>query len=98
MQYRTLGKSGLKVSTLGFGCMRLPKKEYNGKMIFDHETSIDLIRYGIDNGINYVDTGYHYCGGESEPILGKALLGGYRDKVILSAKIGSGEAPSYDAA
>lgn len=97
MQYRTLGKSGLKVSTLGFGCMRFPQKEVNGEKVFDHETSIDLLRYAIDNGVNYIDTGYHYCDGESEPILGKALLDGYRDKVILSAKIAS-EAKTIDDA
>ena len=86
MKYRTLGKTGLKVSILGFGCMRLPIKD-TAKAKVDEEEAIRLIRMGIDGGINYVDTAYRYHGSKSEVILGKALKDGYREKVILETKL-----------
>ena len=84
MQYRTLGKIGTKVSALGFGCMRLPTVEDGGKIKRDE--AIKLIRRGIDNGINYVDTAWTYHSGESEVVLGLALKEGYREKVTLVTK------------
>lgn len=83
MQYRTLGKSGTRVSALGFGCMRLPTVE-GGKI--NREEAIRLIRKGIDNGINYMDTAWTYHGGESEVVLGLALKDGYRERVTLVTK------------
>lgn len=83
MQYRTLGKLGIKVSALGFGCMRLPTNE-DGKI--NREEAIRLIRKGIDNGINYVDTAWTYHGGESEVVVGLALKNGYRERVTLVTK------------
>jgi predicted aldo/keto reductase-like oxidoreductase len=84
MQYRTLGKVGTKVSALGFGCMRLPVVEQGGKI--DRDEAIKLIRKGIDNGINYVDTAWTYHSGESEVVLGLALKDGYRERVTLVTK------------
>jgi predicted aldo/keto reductase-like oxidoreductase len=49
--------------------------------------SIDVIRYGIDLGINYIDTAWPYHLGDSEKILGKALKDGYRDRVHLVTKL-----------
>ncbi len=86
MQYRTLGKTGLKVSIIGFGCMRLPIKNPSTTEV-DEEEAIRLIRMGIDGGINYVDSAYIYHGSKSEIILGKALKDGYREKVILETKL-----------
>lgn len=83
MQNRTLGKSGTKVSALGFGCMRLPTSE-DGKI--KREEAIRLIRKGIDSGINYVDTAWTYHKGESEVVLGLALKDGYRERVTLVTK------------
>ncbi len=84
MQYRKLGKIGTDVSALGFGCMRLPTHEDDGRI--DRDEAIRLIRKGIDNGINYVDTAWTYHSGESEVVLGLALKGGYREKVTLVTK------------
>lgn len=86
MLYRDFGKTGLKLSLLGFGCMRLPEKEVRRKIVVDREEAIRIIRRGIDLGINCVDTAYGYHGGESEIAVGMALEGGYREQVILSTK------------
>jgi predicted aldo/keto reductase-like oxidoreductase len=83
MQYRTVPKNGDKLSALGFGCMRLPMK---GQAV-DEERAIKQIRLAIDNGVNYVDSAPPYHMGESEKVLGKALLDGYRNKVKVATKL-----------
>ncbi|MFX0150118.1 MAG: aldo/keto reductase [Candidatus Hodarchaeota archaeon] len=85
MQYRQLGKTGIKVSALGFGCMRLPTLKPGAPKI-DRERAIKLIRSGIDAGINYIDTAYPYHREESEIVVGLALKDGYREKVTLVTK------------
>ena len=85
MEYRTLGKTGQRVSALGFGAMRLPTL---GKETDVNEAeSIRLIRYAIDQGVNYVDTAYVYHGGNGEAVVAKALADGYRQKVHLATKM-----------
>lgn len=96
MQYRTLGKTGIQISALGFGAMRLPKKTVNGKEVYDHEEGVRILRQGIDMGINFIDTAPFYCDMESEIIVGKALKDGYREKITLSTKL-PGEDRGYDA-
>ena len=88
MKYRNFGKLDWKVSALGFGCMRLPTAdgERTSSNILEAE-AVRMIRHGIDQGINYVDTAYPYHGGQSEVVLGKALRDGYRDKVKLATKL-----------
>ena len=76
-------KNGDKLSILGFGCMRFPMK---GNSI-DEPRSIALIRDSIEKGMNYFDTAYFYHGGKSEPLLGKALAGGYRERVKIATKL-----------
>ena len=73
MQYRILGKTGLKVSHLGMGCMRLPFIDGDGNNGVDVDAAIELIQYAANNGINYFDTAFAYHGGQSEAILGEAL-------------------------
>jgi predicted aldo/keto reductase-like oxidoreductase len=81
-----MGSLDWKVSALGFGCMRFPVGKIN-RLRAKTDESIDLLRYGIDLGINYLDTAWPYHLGESEKIIGKALQDGYRDKVHLVTKL-----------
>jgi len=83
MLYRTVPKTGDRLSILGFGCMRYPSK---GRGI-DEERTIRQIRHAIDKGVNYFDTAPVYHMGKSEVILGRALAGGYREKVKIATKL-----------
>lgn len=85
MQYRDLGNTGIQLSTLGFGAMRLPKTEVAGQFQFDYEESARMIQRAYQGGVNYFDTAPYYCDKESEIIVGKAIKG-FRDKIYLSTK------------
>jgi len=81
--YRTMPKNGDQLSILGFGCMRLPMTD--GRI--DETRAIGQIRDAIDKGVNYLDTAWPYHGGASEPLLGKALKDGYRERVKVATKL-----------
>lgn len=80
MPYRTLGRTGEKVSLIGLGGAHLGTQ-------WDENESIRIIRSGIDNGINFMDNSWDYNDGKSEIRMGKALQNGYRQKVFLMTKI-----------
>ncbi|MBP2674060.1 MAG: putative oxidoreductase of aldo/keto reductase family [Deltaproteobacteria bacterium] len=69
--HRTLGRTGMKVTVIGFGAMLTPEAE--------------VMRVAFDHGVNYVDTARRYMGGRNEEIVGKALKG-RRDKVYVATK------------
>ena len=85
MHYVQFGKTGIEVSRLGFGAMRLPTKEQDGKTVFDEEASIALIRRAYELGVNYFDTAPTYCDSMSELFTGKAIKP-FRSKIYLSTK------------
>ncbi len=82
MQYTTLGtKTGLKVSVLGFGAMRLPMVE--GRV--DRDKAVPMIHRAFELGVNYIDSAVMYCSGDSQAAVGEALKG-WRDKIVVSTK------------
>ena len=81
MQYRTLGRTGIKVSPYALGAMM-----FGAIGNPDHDDSIRIIHKALDAGINFVDTADMYSHGESEEIVGKALKG-RRDTVVLATKV-----------
>jgi predicted aldo/keto reductase-like oxidoreductase len=86
LKYRKFGKLDFEVSILGFGAMRLPFTDNNPANVVEPE-SIEMIRYAIDHGVNYLDSAYLYHDGRSEMIVGRALQGGYREKVKIATKL-----------
>ncbi len=81
MQYRTLGRTGLKVSVLGFGAMRLPMADDK----VDREKTIPMIHRAFEAGVNYIDSAAGYCKADSQCAVGDALKG-WRDKIVVSTK------------
>ena len=92
MEKRLFGKTGEEVSLLGFGCMRLPLLGKDPSAI-DEETATGMLHAAIAAGVNYVDTAFNYHGndrmksGSSELFVGRALRGGYREKVKIATKL-----------
>ncbi|WP_406146839.1 aldo/keto reductase [Streptomyces sp. NBC_01012] len=80
MHYRTLGRTGIKVSPYCLGAMM-----FGAVGNTDHDESVRIIHKALDAGINFVDTADFYSHGESEEIVGKALKG-RRDEVVLATK------------
>jgi len=87
MQFRQLGRSGLKVSVVGLGC-----NNFGGRS--DEQASVRVIQAALDSGITLFDTSDTYGGGKSEEYLGKALKG-RRDDVLIATKFGNsmGDSP-----
>ncbi|SFJ34505.1 Predicted oxidoreductase [Paenibacillus sp. UNC496MF] len=79
MEYRTLGKTGIHVSSLCFGTM-----SFGGNA--DEQTSAAMFRRCLETGINFFDTANVYNEGRSEEILGK-LIAGIRDEVVITSKV-----------
>lgn len=87
MIYRKFGNTGIEISQLGFGCMRFPLKDSYDPKSIDEIAAEKMLRYAIDNGVNYLDTAYPYHRKIGEPFLGKILRKGLRDKVYLATKM-----------
>lgn len=86
MIYRKFGSTGKEISSLGFGCMRLPEYEKDGQWFINEEQAIPMLHHAYENGVNYFDTAPYYLHNNSELTVGKAMKG-IRDKVMLSTKI-----------
>lgn len=94
MKYRKFGKTGINVSALGFGLMRLPVIEKDNSRI-NEEKGMEMVRYAVNKGVNYFDTAFPYHaadftkGGSSEPFLGKAVDEIGREKIYIATKLPS---------
>ena len=81
MDYRSLGRTGTKVSELCLGCMMFGGRTSEGELM-------DIIDRAIDAGINFLDTANVYSRGCSEEVVGKALQrNGKRDRIVLATKV-----------
>jgi aryl-alcohol dehydrogenase (NADP+) len=91
LRYRSLGKTGIKVSAYCLGAMM-----FGGMGNPDHDDAIRIIHKALDAGINFIDTADRYSRGESEEIVGKALKG-RRDDIVLATKINGamGDDPNH---
>ena len=85
MIYRQLGRTGLKVSQLGFGAMRLPMVGEKENARINRELAIPMIHRAFEGGVNYIDTAVGYCNQDSQRAVGEALKG-WREKIIVSTK------------
>jgi aryl-alcohol dehydrogenase-like predicted oxidoreductase len=83
MDYRPLGRTGVSVSQLCLGAMM-----FGAFGNSDHADAVRIIHKALEAGINVIDTADGYSAGESEEILGEALIGGRRDNVVLAVKFG----------
>lgn len=81
MEYRRLGGSGLEVSVLGLGTNAFGSRA-------DETASIRIIDRALDLGVNFIDTANIYSNTDSERLIGKALEGGKRHRVVLATKAG----------
>lgn len=81
MLYRDMGKTGDKISILGYGCMRFPQKDRR----IDEERAERQVISAIEQGVNYFDTAYIYP--NSEVTLGRILAKGYRERVMIATKL-----------
>ncbi|WP_028974204.1 aldo/keto reductase [Spirochaeta cellobiosiphila] len=84
MQKRTLGSSGLEVSAIGLGCMRM---SFGDKPIGTKQEMVTLIHQAIDRGVTFFDTAEVYGPYTNEELLGEALAP-YKDKVVIATKFG----------
>lgn len=82
--HRHLGASDLKVLPIGLGCMSLSGAYGEA----DDAESVKLIHHAIERGANHLDSSDMYGWGHNEKVLGEALKGGWRDKVVLATKFG----------
>lgn len=86
MIYRKFGNTGIEISALGFGCMRLPEIDLGDeKWDMDYDKCTEMLKQGYELGINYFDTAPFYCHHNSEIAVGRGIKE-FREKVYLSTK------------
>src|SRR5437868_4035178 len=92
MRMRDLGRTGLQVSAIGFGAA--PMGGHYGDT--DFVAHVAAVRHAVGSGINLIDTSPYYSETRSESLLGEALAGGYRDRVVLTTKAGRNGLTDFD--
>jgi len=88
MKYRDFGNTGIKVSALGFGAMRLPMKGEEANREVDMDKAVPMLQRGLDRGINYIDGAWRYLNNTCDKVVGQAIKGRDRSSVYLSTKNG----------
>ncbi|HMH71401.1 MAG TPA: aldo/keto reductase, partial [Bradyrhizobium sp.] len=81
MEYRTLGRTGVRVSTYALGTMM-----FGADGNPDEKECIDIVHAALDAGINLIDTADTYSHGQAEEFVGKAIAG-HRDEIVLASKV-----------
>jgi len=89
MEMRRIGKNGPQVSAIGLGCMSLSGL-YGPS---NDDEAVKFIQYAVDRGVTFLDSADAYGNGQNELVVGRALKGGYRDKVVLATKFGQKRTP-----
>ncbi|HEY8615865.1 aldo/keto reductase [Phenylobacterium sp.] len=84
MLYRPLGRTGLVVSEIGYGCA-----SWWGKPRFPERQALGLVHAALDLGVTFFDTGASYSAGEAEPRLGRALQGRDTSGLVIATKAGT---------
>src|SRR5205809_3131107 len=94
MEYRTLGRTGVRVSTYALGTMM-----FGADGNPDEKECIEIVHAALDAGVNLIDTADTYSHGESETFVGKAIAG-HRDEIVLSSKVRlrAGDGPNEQGA
>ncbi|MFW6210665.1 MAG: aldo/keto reductase, partial [bacterium] len=90
MNYRRIGLTDIKVSTVSLGCWTLggdAERGAAGWFAPEEKDAVSAIHYALDNGVNHFDNADVYGMGRAEKILGEALEGGNKD-VIVASKVG----------
>lgn len=92
MRYRHLKNANVDVSELALGTWALGGERYGS---FDKAEAIDAVHAMVDAGVNLIDTAAYYGNGASEKLVGEALRGGWREKVLISTKCASQRWPGH---
>ncbi|MFG1519754.1 MAG: aldo/keto reductase [Thermoplasmataceae archaeon] len=85
MEYKNIGKSDLRVSVVGFGAWQAGGRGW-GTDFTDNDV-IKAMKYGFENGVNYIDTAEIYGSGHSEEVISRALEGYRREDIIIATKV-----------
>ncbi len=86
MRYRALGNTGLELSELGFGAMRLPMKKDGDREVVDRELSTPMLHRAFADGVNYVDSATMYCAEDSQRAVGDALKAWKGGRIVVGTK------------
>lgn len=86
MEYRELGKSGIKVSAIGLGTWQWGSREWGWGRLYGRRDVLDAYQSATELGINFIDTAEMYGRGKSEELVGEAVRG-HREDVVIATKV-----------
>jgi aryl-alcohol dehydrogenase-like predicted oxidoreductase len=86
LEFRELGRSGIKVSAIGLGTWQWGSREWGWDRQYGKNEVLDAFQKALELGVNFIDTAEIYGGGQSEEIVGEAIRG-HRDDVVIATKV-----------